>query len=84
MVSLSVINLSNYEFIGMLAGSYMWGCYAAIKGRRMSLLVALFLHGISELLASVVPFYWVFLFLKFLSGAALVLLHFIQLKQNNR
>ena len=46
----------------------MWGCYAAIKGRRMSLLVALFLHGISELLASVVPFYWVFLFLKFLSG----------------
>lgn len=56
----------------MLAGSYIWGCYAAIKGRRMSLLVALFLHGIAELLASVVPLYWVFLFLKFLSGAALV------------
>ncbi|XP_043786233.1 synaptic vesicle glycoprotein 2C-like isoform X4 [Apis laboriosa] len=56
---------------GMLAGSYIWGCYAAIKGRRLSLLVALFLHGISELLASVVPLYWVFLFLKFLSGAAM-------------
>ncbi|XP_076479963.1 synaptic vesicle glycoprotein 2A isoform X2 [Bombus vancouverensis nearcticus] len=54
-----------------MLGSYMWGCYAAIKGRRMSLLVALFLHGISELLASVVPFYWIFLFLKFLSGAAM-------------
>ncbi|XP_024222120.1 synaptic vesicle glycoprotein 2A isoform X3 [Bombus impatiens] len=63
--------MSAAPMLGMLAGSYMWGCYAAIKGRRMSLLVALFLHGISELLASVVPFYWVFLFLKFLSGAAM-------------
>ncbi|KAK9299470.1 hypothetical protein QLX08_007493 [Tetragonisca angustula] len=63
--------LSAAPMLGMLAGSYMWGCYAAIKGRRLSLLVALFLHGISELLASVVPLYWVFLFLKFLSGAAM-------------
>ncbi|XP_071872143.1 synaptic vesicle glycoprotein 2C isoform X2 [Bombus fervidus] len=63
--------MSAAPMLGMLAGSYMWGCYAAIKGRRISLLVALFLHGISELLASVVPFYWVFLFLKFLSGAAM-------------
>ncbi|XP_043250593.1 synaptic vesicle glycoprotein 2B-like isoform X2 [Colletes gigas] len=63
--------LSAAPMLGMLAGSYIWGCYAAIKGRRLSLLVALFLHGISELLASVVPLYWVFLFLKFLSGAAM-------------
>ncbi|XP_003703576.1 synaptic vesicle glycoprotein 2B isoform X1 [Megachile rotundata] len=63
--------LSAAPMLGMLAGSYIWGCYAAIKGRRMSLLVALFLHGISELLASIVPLYWVFLFLKFLSGAAM-------------
>ena len=63
--------LSAAPMLGMLAGSYIWGCYAAIKGRRLSLLVALFLHGISELLASVVPFYWFFLFLKFMSGAAM-------------
>ena len=63
--------MSAAPMLGMLAGSYIWGCYAAIKGRRMSLLVALFLHGIAELLASVVPLYWVFLFLKFLSGAAM-------------
>ncbi|XP_031832082.1 synaptic vesicle glycoprotein 2B isoform X2 [Nomia melanderi] len=63
--------LSAAPMLGMLAGSYIWGCYAAIKGRRMSLLVALTLHGASELLASVVPLYWVFLFLKFLSGAAM-------------
>ncbi|XP_076231018.1 synaptic vesicle glycoprotein 2B isoform X2 [Calliopsis andreniformis] len=63
--------LSAAPMIGMLAGSYIWGCYAAIKGRRMSLLVALFLHGISELLASLIPHYWIFLFLKFLSGAAM-------------
>ncbi|CAL7938925.1 unnamed protein product [Xylocopa violacea] len=63
--------MSAAPMLGMLAGSYIWGCYAAIKGRRMALLVALFLHGISELLASIVPLYWVFLFLKFLSGAAM-------------
>nr|XP_033332848.1 synaptic vesicle glycoprotein 2A-like isoform X1 [Megalopta genalis] len=63
--------LSAAPMLGMLCGSYIWGCYAAIKGRRMSLLVALLLHGVSELLASVVPHYWIFLFLKFLSGAAM-------------
>ncbi|XP_026674807.1 synaptic vesicle glycoprotein 2C-like isoform X2 [Ceratina calcarata] len=63
--------LSAAPMLGMLAGSYIWGCYAAIRGRRMSLLVALFLHGVSELLASIVPLYWIFLFLKFLSGAAM-------------
>ncbi|XP_076644453.1 synaptic vesicle glycoprotein 2B isoform X1 [Halictus rubicundus] len=63
--------LSSAPMLGMLCGSYIWGCYAAIKGRRMSLLVALLLHGVSELLASVVPIYWFFLLLKFLSGAAM-------------
>lgn len=71
MTTMDKGRLSAAPMLGMLAGSYMWGCYAAIKGRRISLLVALFLHGISELLASVVPLYWVFLFLKFLSGAAM-------------
>ncbi|XP_076178065.1 synaptic vesicle glycoprotein 2B isoform X2 [Ptiloglossa arizonensis] len=71
MTTMDKGRLSAAPMLGMLAGSYIWGCYAAIKGRRMSLLVALFLHGISELLASVVPLYWVFLFLKFLSGAAM-------------
>lgn len=63
--------LSAAPMLGMLCGSYFWGCCAAIKGRKMSLLVALFLHGFAELLASVVPFYWIFLFLKFVSGAAM-------------
>ncbi|XP_015435135.1 PREDICTED: synaptic vesicle glycoprotein 2B-like [Dufourea novaeangliae] len=71
MTTMDKGRLSAAPMLGMLAGSYIWGCYAAIKGRRMSLLVALFLHGISELLASVVPLYWFFLFLKFLSGAAM-------------
>ncbi|XP_054014399.1 synaptic vesicle glycoprotein 2A-like isoform X2 [Hylaeus anthracinus] len=71
MTTMDKGRLSAAPMLGMLAGSYIWGCYAAIKGRRLSLLVALFLHGISELLASVVPLYWVFLFLKFLSGAAM-------------
>lgn len=63
--------LSAAPMIGMLCGSYVWGCYAAMKGRKSSLLFSLFLHGGSEFLASVMPFYWVFLSLKFVSGAAM-------------
>ncbi|KAG7211808.1 hypothetical protein KM043_011039 [Ampulex compressa] len=63
--------LSAVSILGMLCCSYFWGCYAAIKGRKISLLVSLFLHGSTELLASVIPFYWIFMFLKFVSGATM-------------
>ncbi|KAK2581326.1 hypothetical protein KPH14_008099 [Odynerus spinipes] len=57
--------------LGMFVSSYFWGCLADTKGRKASLLLALFIHGGSEFLASLIPFYWGFLILKFISGLAI-------------
>ncbi|XP_035740986.1 synaptic vesicle glycoprotein 2B-like isoform X2 [Vespa mandarinia] len=57
--------------LGMLTGSYFWGCLADTKGRRISLLASLFLHGSSEFLASLIPYYWGFVLVKFISGLAI-------------
>lgn len=65
-------HLTVSTMLGMLSGSYFWGCFADMKGRRTSLLGSLFLHSGSEFLASLVPFYWGFVLFKFTSGLALV------------
>lgn len=54
--------------IGMVAGSYFWGCLADVQGRRLALLYALFIYAIIEIASSLVTTYWLFLLLKFLSG----------------
>ncbi|XP_033215032.1 synaptic vesicle glycoprotein 2B-like [Belonocnema kinseyi] len=56
--------------LGSCFGPLVWGLLADLKGRRMSLITALFMQGASELLMSFIPNYWCFLFLKFLSGFA--------------
>ncbi|XP_033215087.1 synaptic vesicle glycoprotein 2B-like [Belonocnema kinseyi] len=56
--------------LGSCFGPLVWGFLADLKGRRMSLMSALFMQGNSELLMSFTPNYWCFLFLKFLSGFA--------------
>ncbi|XP_043283171.1 synaptic vesicle glycoprotein 2B-like [Venturia canescens] len=60
--------ISASPILGMVAGSYFWGCFADVQGRRLALLYALFLYGIIEITSSVVTTYWLFLLLKFLSG----------------
>lgn len=52
----------------MLFGGYFWGCLADMQGRKISLTLALFSHFLFEIISSVVPNYWGYLFLKFLSG----------------
>ncbi|XP_015178792.1 PREDICTED: synaptic vesicle glycoprotein 2B-like isoform X2 [Polistes dominula] len=64
-------HLTVSTMLGMLSGSYFWGCFADMKGRRTSLLGSLFLHSASEFLASLVPFYWGFVVFKFTSGLAI-------------
>ncbi|KAL2729400.1 synaptic vesicle glycoprotein 2C-like isoform X2 [Vespula squamosa] len=64
-------HLTISTMLGMLSGSYFWGCLADTKGRRISLLACVFLHGGSEFLASLIPFYWGFVLIKFISGLAI-------------
>ncbi|XP_014233632.1 synaptic vesicle glycoprotein 2B-like [Trichogramma pretiosum] len=54
--------------LGMLIGSSIWGFLADVKGRRLALLLALFLQFAADALSSLVPSYWALVFLKFLSG----------------
>ncbi|XP_014215680.1 synaptic vesicle glycoprotein 2A-like isoform X2 [Copidosoma floridanum] len=54
--------------LGMVVGSGIWGYMADLKGRKISLLISLFLQFIADALASIVPSYWALVFFKFLSG----------------
>ncbi|XP_046592322.1 synaptic vesicle glycoprotein 2C isoform X1 [Neodiprion lecontei] len=63
--------LTAAPMLGMVCGSYFWGCLADIKGRRTALLAALFLDGCAGLTSAFVPNYWVFAFLRFLNGFAI-------------
>lgn len=73
----------NY-IIGMIAGSYFWGCLADLEGRRFALLIALFSQGIFEAISSIIPNYWGFLVLKFFSGFSWVFtLIYISLYKNS-
>ncbi|XP_076589114.1 synaptic vesicle glycoprotein 2B [Chaetodon auriga] len=55
-------------FLGMMVGGYMWGYMADQKGRRRVLVVSLTVNGVFGGLASVAPWFWLFLLLRFISG----------------
>ncbi|XP_035859494.1 synaptic vesicle glycoprotein 2B [Sander lucioperca] len=55
-------------FLGMMVGSYMWGYLADQRGRRRVLVVSLTVNGVFGALASVAPWFWLFLLLRFISG----------------
>ncbi|XP_008292775.1 synaptic vesicle glycoprotein 2B [Stegastes partitus] len=55
-------------FLGMMVGGYMWGYLADQKGRRKVLIVSLTVNGLFGGLASVAPWFWLFLLLRFISG----------------
>ncbi|XP_014215666.1 synaptic vesicle glycoprotein 2C-like [Copidosoma floridanum] len=54
--------------LGMVTGTWIWGYVADIKGRKVALLASLFLQFAVDFLASIIPSYWIFVILKFLSG----------------
>ncbi|XP_039988936.1 synaptic vesicle glycoprotein 2B [Xiphias gladius] len=55
-------------FLGMMVGGYMWGYLADQRGRRRVLVVSLTVNGVFGALASVAPWFWLFLLLRFISG----------------
>lgn len=57
--------------LGMMLGPYFWACMADMKGRKFSLVLSLFLHGLSDGVASVISNYWGFLICKFFNGFTL-------------
>ncbi|XP_040893888.1 synaptic vesicle glycoprotein 2B [Toxotes jaculatrix] len=55
-------------FLGMMVGGYMWGYLADQRGRRRVLVLSLTVNGLFGGLASVAPWFWLFLLLRFVSG----------------
>lgn len=66
-------NSSNIDcdtFAGMLIGSYIWGCLADTKGRKIVLIATLLMDGIVGIVSSFVQYFWVFLAFRFFNGFA--------------
>ncbi|XP_054475419.1 synaptic vesicle glycoprotein 2B [Anoplopoma fimbria] len=55
-------------FLGMMVGGYIWGYLADQRGRRKVLVVSLTVNGVFGGLASIAPWFWLFLLLRFISG----------------
>lgn len=55
-------------FLGMMIGGYLWGYLADQRGRRRVLVVSLAINGLFGGLASLAPWFWLFLLLRFISG----------------
>ncbi|KAM3870136.1 synaptic vesicle glycoprotein 2C [Diretmus argenteus] len=55
-------------FLGMMVGGYLWGYLADQRGRRRILVVSLTVNGLFGGLASLAPWFWLFLLLRFVSG----------------
>ncbi|XP_065354815.1 synaptic vesicle glycoprotein 2B-like [Calliphora vicina] len=60
--------LSASPMLGMLLGSYFWGCLADTKGRKIVLIATLIADGICGLLSSIAPYYLMFLCIRFFNG----------------
>ncbi|XP_060526624.1 synaptic vesicle glycoprotein 2B-like isoform X2 [Cylas formicarius] len=63
--------LTAAPMLGMVIGSYFWGCLADTKGRKIVLIGALLMDGVCGLLSSMSQIYWLFMFLRFLNGFAI-------------
>lgn len=55
-------------FLGMMVGGYVWGYLADQRGRRRVLVVSLTVNGLFGGLASLAPWFWLFLLMRFISG----------------
>ncbi|XP_029910169.1 synaptic vesicle glycoprotein 2B [Myripristis murdjan] len=55
-------------FLGMMVGGYLWGYLADQRGRHRVLVMSLTVNGLFGALASLAPWFWLFLLLRFISG----------------
>lgn len=55
-----------------MIGGYLWGYLADQRGRRKVLVVSLAINGLFGGLASLAPWFWLFLLLRFISGIGYV------------
>lgn len=62
--------LTASPMLGMVIGSYFWGCLADTKGRKVVLIAALLIDGIVGLISSVTPDFVLFTVLRFFNGFA--------------
>lgn len=60
--------LTASPMLGMVIGSYFWGCLADTKGRKVVLIAALLLDGVCGLVSSFAQQFWLFLLLRFFNG----------------
>jgi MFS transporter, VNT family, synaptic vesicle glycoprotein 2 len=60
--------LTATPMLGMILGSYFWGCLADTKGRKYVLIAALLLDGVCGVLSSVSQRYALFLMFRFFNG----------------
>lgn len=58
------------RFSGMMAGAYIWGSLADALGRRKVLIVISFMNALCIVLSTFAQSYGVFMFFRFLNGAA--------------
>lgn len=63
--------LTATPMLGMVIGSYFWGCLADTKGRKVVLIAALLMDGVCGLLSSISQSYLLFMFLRFCNGFAI-------------
>ncbi|KAK6621014.1 hypothetical protein RUM43_011317 [Polyplax serrata] len=63
--------LTAAPMLGMVIGSYFWGCLADTRGRKVVLVATLLMDGICGLASSISQYFTVFLVLRFFSGFAL-------------
>ncbi|KAF7995435.1 hypothetical protein HCN44_006542 [Aphidius gifuensis] len=62
--------LTASPMLGMVIGSYIWGCLADTKGRKIVLIATLLMDGVVGIISSFVGNFWAFLFFRFLNGFA--------------
>ncbi|XP_066600572.1 synaptic vesicle glycoprotein 2B-like [Prorops nasuta] len=63
--------LNSIIFIGMMAGAYVWGSVADALGRRKVLIAISFMNALCIVASSFSQSYELFMFFRFLNGAAL-------------
>ena len=55
-------------FLGMLFGSFVWGSLADMIGRRTSIVIALLMSAVFGFFSAFLPWFWMFVLFRFLSG----------------
>ncbi|XP_075232170.1 synaptic vesicle glycoprotein 2C-like isoform X2 [Lycorma delicatula] len=60
--------LNASPMLGMMFGSYFWGCLADTKGRKGVLIASLLVDGIAGIASSIVSHFVLFVFFRFICG----------------